>query len=553
MQAPHPSNPELTRVVRGLQLPLHPELEDEAPAAVAAALIEAGVPASEHVAALEADIETWEDFGECPSRLAKAIGHIVARCSGGIGATLSEGYAKVHKALTVQGELDVRAARHLLSNARLISHLLTSERASCAQTARLLSAQYRGSTYTWQQIQQLCKPLGIDQPAVSREQCEQIFESDSLEQVIRFADSTEALELEQLTQHAIELGFQGNHKAVLRRFTRPGFTPAMRVIAHYMLTVCEFYDHPPSIPYEFAPRGNACEYLQDQHPTYRRGAAILNVAKASPSLDDTWAWGRRGADRRGDALALSALFRGLEQMPYTARRELATWLRQWIVRTYERAIPARRLLNSVATESEAATAIKELVEQETHTAGTVEQRVVDALTAVLHPGGPWRPRGRGDSVYAANLFRKKMGDCEYLKDDAAVIVAYEAHAGLLNDSYVQSHRRSLEKVIQLRNEDLEARADPIAWEIRVRFVVYETRLPPLCEQHNVGEYRVSIDEVTYGDLLEDALDAPGFTLAESLNQHLIEALNSTSVPQSFRDRVAEICTIGQREESLGAE
>lgn len=513
----------------------------------ARALSSRGVPVSEHEAVLEADAKNWEETGECPERLAFVIKCVLSACAGSLGYTLSQQYFDAHTKLTEQGELSARSARQLLGSARLAAHLLADQRMSCAQAARVLSAPFNESTYTWQQVQVLCRALDIPVPAVSAGAVEQLYRDDASQQVSRFADSTDDVERELLAKRTSELGFHGDHEAVLNRFMRTGFDPALRIIAHHMLTVCEFYDHPPSIAYEFSPRGTASRYLQNRHPTYRgKGSAILNLAKSAPSLDDNWAWGRK-QNRRSDALALSALFFGLEQMAYSARRELAAWLRQWIVRTYARATAKPRLLEAVESGSAAIDLINRLIARETHTSGTVEQRVVDTLTAVLHPDERWHSRGRGDSVNAANLPRKKMGDCEYLRTNAqlrtnrGVLVAYEAHAGTLNDAYIEGHHRSLMQIIEQRDEDLAALAKPDDWNMRVTFVAHERPgtlgVAPL-EQDG---YRVHTDAITYSELLGEARvqDPDGAKLLSMVNEHLIEPLNLPNVMQPTRDRVDE--------------
>ena len=535
----------LTRVLRGLQLPLESDAESRAAIVAAEALRVSGIPESEHVVTLVADTKEWEDSGECPECLARVIERVVAECAGGIGEKLSRRYLDAHMRLTRHGELGAGDARHLLSNARLVAHLLEGERMSCAQTARVLSAPFGETRYTWPQIRILCEALDIPEPEVTPEEAKQVFDSDSLEQTSRFADSTEDVEHEQLVEHASELGLYGDSEVVLARFASTDFDPAMRVIAHFMLTVCEYFDHPPSIAYEFKPRGRACRFLQDQHPTYREmGAAILNVAKGAQSLDDNWAWGRM-EDRRGDALALSALFLGLEQMPYHARRELATWLRQWIIRTYERAVVERVPLGRVRSRDQALALLRALAANETHTAGVVEQRVVDALTAALHHDARWHSRGLGDSVNAANLPRNKMGDCEYLcPAHPPRIVAYEAHAGTLSASYLQSHQRSLNRVIERRSADLEALAKPDEWEIRVQFVAHAQPVARVIEDRFVFDYQVCTEVLTYDQLIERVHDEtqqlPEAVLVEKVNKHLIEPLNLPHVPQSIRERVEEI-------------
>ena len=536
------SDARLARVLRALQLPLEYEPEGCAEEAAADALANMGVSRSEQATALEEDTKNWEDHGKCPDRLARVIDSILERCAGSVIGVLPGWYVKTHQKLVQHGEISARSARHLLSSARLAAHLIDREQMSCAQAARVLSAPLGENTYTWQQIQTLCAELGIPVPEMTNSIVERLYRADSEEQTSRFADSTHEVEREQLTRHATELGFNADPEDVLDRFMRSDFDPAMRIISHYMLTVSEFYDHPPSITYEFKPRGQASTFLQDKHPTYSAsGSAILNVAKGVPSLDDNWAWGRKRG-RRSDALTLSALFRGLERMPYPARREFASWLRQWIVRTYERDRVEPVPLDSLESGDEALRFIEALTVSETHTSGVVEQRLVDALTGVSHSDEDWLPRGLSDSVNAANLPRRKMGDCEYRHRKDAAICAYEATAGRLTIAYVQGHQRSLERVIEQRTGDLEAHANPSYWDISVTFVAHEPGGSDF-QSVNLCGYQVRTDAITYRDLLEQVrrMNPAEDLLVAKTNALLIAPLNSASVPQTTRDRVNEIC------------
>ncbi len=53
--------------------------------------------------------------------------------------------------------------------------------------------------------------------------------------------------------------------------------------------------------------------------------------------------------------------------------------------------------------------VKALMAQPTHSAGTIEQRLVDALTAVLHPDKEWSSRGRKDFGICVEHIAQKNG------------------------------------------------------------------------------------------------------------------------------------------------
>ena len=543
MAAPDPDLQDIERSLRSLQLPLDPTAEHALPGIAHALLNELGIPTSEQPAAIASDVREWVAEARPPSRLKRLVEAILQQCAGTAGEALADGYFDAHSDLTDRCELDFGAAQNLLSSARLVVHLIISERMSCAQAARVLSAPMRGVSYNWNQVQSVATRLGITAPALDAATAGAVFDRDCGEEIARFADSTPEVELELLLDASRMLGFGGDARSAFGRILRPDFDAALMTLLHFVLTVCEHYDHPPSAVYEFNPRGRALKYLQAQNPLYAaRGSAALNVAKAAVELDDRWAWGRKG-ERRGDALALVAIFRGLEQMHYPARRELASWLRQWIVRMHARHGGTHRWLPGVSTGTGALHLLESLAARPTRTYGTIEQRVVDALSLVLHPEEEWNSRGRKDSVFASNTSRRKMGDCEYVSRRRANIVTYEAHAGDLTDSYVDEHCQSLSQVVDARREDLEARAEAHAWDIRVVFVAHQVRTTNKRRHVDVGDFLVEFEMTDYAAVLErvreevDSRDDGDSELAGAVNDSVIGPLNEAWIPQAIRDRV----------------
>ena len=381
---------DLARALRSLQLPLDPEAEHTASALAHDTLAGAGIPTAEQADAVAADAAAWEQSGQPPRRLKQLIEAVLHECAGTEGAAVAAGYFRAHRHLRERGELDFGAASKLLSAARLIVHLLRSERMSCAQAARVLSAPFQDLTYNWEQIRSLASRLEVPIPELSPEDVQRTFDRDRVEHVGRFADSTAEVELALLVEAAQRLGFPGDALALLERVGGPAFDAAVMVLLHFMLTVCEFYDHPLTVMYEFRPRGTAFDLLQKTSQSYAaRGNAALNIAKSAVALDAGWAWGRERRIR-GDALVLVGLLTGMEEMHYPARRELASWLRQWIVRIQERDRVEPRFLDWLDADDRAFRLAEALAQQPTTTYGAVEQRLVDAVTSFLHPQDSWR-------------------------------------------------------------------------------------------------------------------------------------------------------------------
>ncbi len=459
-------------------------------------------------------------------------------------AALAGGFFSAHRKL-VERELDFASARRLLSNSQVVVHLMKHERMSCAQVARVLSASVRGAQYNWEQVRSLARSLRITIPTVTSEEVLRVVERDQTEQIARFADGTADIELQLLVEAARALGFSEDASATLERLFDPDFDPAVMILLRFLLTVCEYFDHPLSVLYEFSPRGDALAALQEENPQYEAtGSAALNIAKGAFALDAGWAWVRKGK-RRSDALAVVQLLEGMEAMHYPARRELAAWLRQLIVRLHERYESTPQLLRLATTEAEALTLLDRLIASPTRSYGAIEQRIVDALSTILHPSDEWSSRGRGDSVFASNLSRKKMGDCEYTNREYPTIVAYEAHAGVLADSYVGDHLGSLERVLKIRSEDLETQRAAEDWGIAVLFVAHQSRVSSTHQLTCIRDYSVEVEIIDYNEMLErtrsklDTYAAGPQRLVAAVNDNLIGPLNEAWTPQTIRDRVLE--------------
>lgn len=545
MTTPSPEQRDIERALRSLHLPLDPSLELTSVAVAEDRLDDSGVPAAERAAAIAADVQEWARAARPPRRLQRLVRAILRRCAGSSGEALANGYFEAHQKLVDAGELSFAEAQELLSNARLVIHLMTYERMSCAQVARVLSAPIHGTEYNWEQVRSIAKSMDMSEPSLSAGHVQEILSRDRDEQVARFADGTADVDLELVADASRSLGLSDDDIALIAQLAEPEFEPAVMILLHFMLTVCEFYDHPLSVMYEFSPRGVAFASLQEANPLYGvEGNAALNIAKGAVALDAGWAWGRK-RKVRGAALVLAGLLARMEEMHYPARRELASWLRQWIVRRHLQHQQMPQLLEWVGVQDDAYALISRLAELPTGTYGSVEQRMVDAAGAFLHRTPEWAGRGLRDSVFASNVSRKKLGDCEFVNRQHAAICAYEAHAGALTDAYVRGHEASFRRVLEGRREDLEMRAEPADWNIRVIFVAHQVVGVEALRQVQVGDFIADFEMIDYEELMERlqlqiASRPDGRSeFAVAVNSHLVGPLNESWVPEAIRDRVRE--------------
>lgn len=539
--SPDSHQPELERALRSLHLPLDPDLEHQAVLIAGDSLANEGVPRGEFAQHVIAMLSEWKTAD--PPRLLKQImQQLILQCGGVELDGFHKKYFKAHRNLVDSGSLSFDRARLLLNHARLVKHLIAQERTSCSQVARILSAMTSTDAYDWKQIKILSKYLNVAIPNMEIEDYQAIYEDDLMGQLSKFADASQLEEHQILVATATSLGFEGDSSQIFGSVLDTTFSPNLMCVLHLILSICERFDHPPSVIYEFKPRGNAAKYLQNTNPRYSSGSAILNIAKATSSLDQGWAWGRM-ANIRNDAIALAKLLEHLEAMPFSARRELASWLRQWIVRTNYRDSKPPMLLPGIDSPQKASELIEAVIDEETHTAGAIEQRVVDSLSLVCHPQLVWKDHGRKDSVHASNLSRRKLGDCEYIHKSNPEIVAYEAHAGRLTKRYMEEHFGSLSMVLELRNEDLESRANAEEWHIVVRYVAHELdpNIQPFSQQFY--RYVVDFEAITFAQLYEQSKMFAHLSLEGSVNDNIIVALNERSVPQEFRDTLADIALL----------
>ena len=149
-------------------------------------------------------------------------------------------------------------------------------------------------------------------------------------------------------------------------------------------------------------------------------------------------------------------------------------------------------------------------------------------------------------MFASNTSRKKLGDCEFVNRNHTSIEAYEAHAGVVTDSYIDEHAASLEQVLDARSEDFEARAPIEAWNIRVTFVAHQSRVTSQLDEKSIGDFLIGFAVVDYLELFErvllklDSVDDGPSQFVGAVNDNIVGPLNELWTPQAVRDRVSRL-------------
>lgn len=459
---------------------------------------------------------------------------------------LASRYFAIHQRLQSHHLMSFDEARQFLSFSPLIVALAQEQRMSASEISRVLAARDTRYAMQWRPVKYL-----LDQVKAS-----QLIEQGALEQV--YAEHTAAepellsdLTLEQGTGYvgriAKALGCDWDVEGNLRTLLIDHVHEPYICILHYQLMILSFSDHAVTYAYEFSPRGQNVDFLTQQYNEAGivvAQSAYLNNAKALLRFDIAWADGR--TDHLHAAAALVSLLTLLEGMAALPKAELARFILALLHRNLrisrERAsgdVPQRLLGLDLDQVDQLLHAISQ---GGSATGGLIEQRLVDCYaTSAQGDQGSWR--GVGDSVFAPNLFRKKLGDIELINAHAEPpdAVGFEAHGGHLTALYVRDHFSTYSKVLSARTEELEAIAPLIDWNFVVEFVAHSFA-DGLPEQVNVditgATVVVEVRYVTFAQLA-DRLGAED-DRAATLNRLLVEPLNQFHVHPRVRARVAEL-------------
>jgi hypothetical protein len=533
----------LREAFRTLLLPIDPAREQEALNAADDAMDEAGIEASDRAELIRSQLaraRLGEGFSPAlmdPVRAALRVGDPVW------GLQLARSYEQLHEALVSRHLLSFEESSAFLSHSRLIARLAAAEAMSAAQIAGVLSARDHRVPFSWQAVQDVLARLGLRR-ALDATEVEALHARDEELEELLFADADFQGAAAIVGRVGADFGFPGDLEDLLLRLFRPDPDASGRhgpylQILHYQCVVAEFFDHALTALYEFAPRGAVAEWVFARYPGDLSGAGnpFLNNAKSVDRLDSAWA---RSKDRQGllsPASALVGIVSGLEVMGFAARQELAAWLRRWLLRVIRLTRPLAREVPEWPTPGAVAALLRAIAADQTRTAGILEQRIVDAIALARHgEADGWRSHGIGDSVNASNISRRKLGDCEFQNASERRVVAYEAHAGILSQVYVDGHAQTLSRVLPTRIEEWERIADLNAWQVKVVFVAHSfSCLPTNLE---IDGMNVVVEFVEYSDFLAEA-PAPG-DLADLFATHVNARLNEPRTPLRVRETYLQL-------------
>ncbi|MCJ8289996.1 MAG: hypothetical protein HRT58_10060 [Crocinitomicaceae bacterium] len=479
----------------------------------------------------------WKYDGNLDSDLEGMITFVLSETDNSIGALIAEKYFALHTYLASEPFFSFELSSIALSHLRLIHHCAVNESMSASKiTSVLQSVDKRLSTLRWRNTQKILNKLGCE-PSFTLLELQNIYNSDIQLADFYFADSTMNEASEIVGEVARKLNFSNDLGELLNGLIEGDspHKPYLQIL-HYQCAISAFYDHGLTTAYEFSPRGTNARWLFDQWQL-ATGNPILNNAKAVDTLNFSWASARKPAEYPSAQILVDILV-GMDQMGFIASKELATWIRRWLVRYIqletEQIVP---VLTGNSAEIRYSV-LSKITESPTQTYGILEQRLVDLVAAQLHSENDWRARGLSDSVNANNFSKAKLGDCDFQDSENRSIIAYEAHGGKLTQVYLDGHIKTLHRSLRKRSLELYNIEDPEAWSIKVVFVAYDFGMP-VPESIVIDDYTVNFEFVTFENFLANiSSNAPGFV--DCCNQWFCTPINEMRTPHFVRSKVSEI-------------
>lgn len=470
---------QLIDVLGLLQLPTDPAVEPELAALLDTLTQTQGLEAGDLYDMINADLEAWSNTSIASDSLKTTVTGLLNADFGHASSPLSGSsyflaYSKMRAGGSDWTGVSHAQARRLLSRSSLVKYLLVTEHLSCSQISRLLHTTEASLDVPYPAVRVLARELDALPQLDSAVAGLALWNKDQERSRVLFPDSdrTEtcrvAAEVIQAWLPEEDLYPILQDVTSSRGLNSPDpFWPYLQML-HWCCLPLEFYDHPASYLYEFKPRGAIAADLFDRYRT-ATGNPILNNAKAVQTLNESWARNRGGRD----SLALVALLKVLESLPFGIRRQVARVLRAFLARILDLCFAETVPIPPLTHVEDVERVFARFIRTDSNTQGVIEQRLADCLAFLAFPETSWRSRGLGDGVNASNLSRKKLGDVEFLDVEARTAVAVEAHGGHLSASYVAGHQRSLARIVAMRVEDSWSQIAPAEeWVIRVLFVAH---------------------------------------------------------------------------------
>lgn len=526
-------------VFKGLLLPIPVSQEEICMRAFRDSLDEHGLSREDHGVWTLYQVRAWATEGAPSDILRASIQAAVCAAAERFSAQIAASYFDLHAMLQTDFLLSHTQASAFLSHLRLIYTLADEEWMSSAQIANLVGARDSRVGVSRQSIGKVLRGLRI-MPRLTLEQVRTRFAEDSALEAEVLADADLETSAILVGTVAESLGCQIEFGSKLLDLCPEGdlrYHPPYVQMLHYQATIAEFYDHRLTDLYEFMPRGRRLLWLMDQYPDALSvaGNPFLNNAKSVEALTIGWARSKEATFR--SALALFDLLAEMEELGFSARKELAQWVRLWIHRVMRLARPLENLIPEDLNGEALLRFLNGLSCAESRTSGILEQRVVDALTYSMYPKTQgWVARGLGDPVNATNRSKRKLGDIDFQNLSEKQVVAFEAHAGTLTGAYLQDHLQVFWRVLDERIDEWATYSASEGWTVDIIFVGHAFSVAPPDDVNYEG-VTVSVSFWSYEDLLQRAKEDD---LEAAIRSFVIQPVNGKNTPNHAREALLTI-------------
>jgi hypothetical protein len=529
---------EIKEALHYMLLPIPLSQEEKALETIHKLLEDNDIDTNAYSTYIKVKYDIWRSDKTLDELLKKIIKTALSASNPQFGVLIAEKYLDIHSAL-LKNSVSFEVAVILLSHLHLIVTLAVEEKMSAAKIAKVLkSINHRLEFISWKEVQNMLKILRLT-PELTPD-IELIYAEDENLEGQYFADADMDDSAFQVGEVAKNLQFGYDAEQLLKKLTQEGqaHLPYLQIL-HYQCLISGFYDHVPSVSYEFNPRGVLANWLFAKWDALLHTSnPFLNNAKAVDILNEDWARSRK-ANEVQQANALVNLLKGLDGMGFAAAQELSAWIRRLLVRYIK--------INSIATipidvnlnDQQISTILKGIYTKPTATYGILEQRYVDIVAFIIHVKDKnWRARGISDSVNSNNLSKRKLGDCDFQNSVTKTIVAYEAHGGKLSKIYLEGHLRTLNRSLNLRIEELERIADLAEWKLKVVFVAYgfEDNFPG---SYTINGLQIELQYFTFEELLSQ-IDPTTKDFKRHFKTLFIQVINDRRTPSFVREYLAKV-------------
>lgn len=534
----------IQELMRGLLLPVRSSLETErnCASALSGALSQLKIADEDCAAWMSVEQEKWRR-GQPSKAFAETVDAVLGVADADYGAIMRRVYFRlIEKLKAANLGVNHDDAVLLLSHLLLVLDLATKHRMSAAQIARVVGKRDERVQFTRQVVSLILKACRKE-AKLSLPDIKNLWEKESAEEIEYFSDADSRTAAEMICDAGRAAGYGAPLRHALNRLwdhrkDTAAHTPHLQMLL-YQCVIAEYWDHALTDIYEFKPRGEIGRWLFKQFPASLSGAAnpFLNNAKAFEQLTPGWARSKKKSERTS-AAALVEILLTLEDLGFGSRRQISRLLRLWVHRILRLAKTTHKKLPTAVTDGQCAALLDAVAAGNTGTLGILEQRVVDLVASARHEAeAGWRCRGRGDSVNASNLSRRKLGDIDFQNATKRCIVAYEAHGGQLSEVYAASHIQTLERSVSKRVNELEGVASPQEWSAKVIFVSHsiESRGPSKSTLH---ELPIEFEYVTFQQFLDGAKTIG--SLSAKMQELVLDPLGSMPTPPRVIDRAISL-------------